>query len=83
MGFLDLVQQQHAMRMLVDAIGEQATLVETDISPGGAPIRRLDGVALRIYSALMSEAQEFHAPGCKASCLATSVLPTPVGPENR
>ena len=29
------------------------------------------------------EAEELHARGCRASCLASSVLPTPVGPEKR
>jgi len=40
MRLLDLVEQQHAMRVLVDRIGQQTALVEPHID-GGAPIRRL------------------------------------------
>ena len=32
MGFLDLVEQQHAMRVLVDGIGQQAALIIADIA---------------------------------------------------
>ena len=32
MRLLDLVEQQHAMRMLVDAVGQQPALVEADIA---------------------------------------------------
>src|ERR1035437_5211635 len=32
MRLLDLVEQQHAMRMLIDAVGEQPALVEADIA---------------------------------------------------
>src|ERR1700755_1529770 len=32
MCFLDFVEQHHAMRMLVDAVGEQAALIEADIA---------------------------------------------------
>ena len=37
---LDLVEQQHRVRLLGDLLGEQAALLEADV-PGGAPIRRL------------------------------------------
>ncbi len=49
MRLLDLVEQQHAMRMLVDRVGQQAALVEADIAgrradqparPCGAPYIR-------------------------------------------
>ena len=39
MCLLDFVEKKHAMRMLINAIGQQAALVEFDIA-GGAPIRR-------------------------------------------
>ena len=32
MRLLDLVEQQHAVRVLVDTVGQQAALVETDIA---------------------------------------------------
>ena len=32
MRLLDLVEEEHAMRMLVDAVGEEAALVEADIA---------------------------------------------------
>ncbi len=67
------------MRMLVDAVGEQTALVEADIA-GGAPIRRLT-VWRSIYSDMSKRISS--TPMMAASCLATSVLPTPVGPLNR
>ena len=36
MGLLDLIQQQHRVRMLGHRLGQQATLVETDIARGRA-----------------------------------------------
>jgi hypothetical protein len=36
MRFLDLVEQQHAVRLLVDRVGQQTTLVVADIARGGA-----------------------------------------------
>ena len=80
MRLLDLVEQQHAMRMLVDAVGEQAALVEADIAGRRADQPR-HGVALHVLRHV--EADQVHAEADGASCLATSVLPTPVGPENR
>jgi hypothetical protein len=79
MRLLDLVEQQHAMRVLVDAVGEQAALVEADIAGRRADQPR-DGVPLHVFRHV--EAQQLDAEHL-ASCLATSVLPTPVGPENR
>lgn len=32
MGLFDLIKQEHAIRVLVDTIGQQATLVEADIA---------------------------------------------------
>ena len=43
MRLLDLVEQQHAVRMLVDAVGQQAALVETDVAG-----RRADQAAHRV-----------------------------------
>jgi hypothetical protein len=80
MGLLDLVEQQHAMRMLIDAIGQQAALIETDIAGRRADQPR-DRVPLHVFRHV--EAQQLDAQRGSASCLATSVLPTPVGPENR
>ncbi len=40
MRLLDLVEQQHAVRMLVDAVGQQAALVEADVA---RTARRSDG----------------------------------------
>ena len=48
MRLLDLVEQQHAMRMLVDAVGQQAALVEADIAGRRADQPR-DGVALHVF----------------------------------
>ena len=48
MRLLDLVEQQHAMRMLVDAVGQQAALVEPDIAGRRADQPR-DGVALHVF----------------------------------
>ena len=79
---LDLVQQQHAVGMLVDRVGEQPTLVEADITRSGAPIKRLIGVALHVLGHV--EADQLHAErGSTKAGFAASVLPTPVGPENR
>ena len=48
MRLLDLVEQQHAVRMLVDAVGEQAALVEADIAGRRADQAR-DGVPLHVF----------------------------------
>jgi hypothetical protein len=48
MGLLDLVQQQHAVGILVDAVGQQAALVEADIAGRRADQPR-DRVALHIF----------------------------------
>ena len=58
MRLLDLVQQQHAMRMLVDAVGQQAALVEADVAR-----RRADQAAHRVLLHVFRhvEAQELDA----------------------
>ena len=58
MRLLDLVEQQHAMRMLVDAVGQQAALVEADIAGRRADQAR-DRVALHIFRHV--EAQQLDA----------------------
>jgi hypothetical protein len=80
MGLLDLVEQQDAIGMLIDTIGQQAALVETDIAGRGAD-QPADSVPLHVFGHV--EAQQLDTQRGSASCLATSVLPTPVGPENR
>ena len=60
MGLLDFVEQQHAMRVLVDAIGQHAALIEADIAR-----RRTDQTADRVFLHIFRhvETQEFHAKG--------------------
>ena len=58
MRFLDLVEQQHAMRMLVDRVGEQAALVEADVA-GGRTDQPRDRVALHVLRHV--EAHELDA----------------------
>ena len=79
MRLLDLVEQQHAMRVLVDAIGQQAALIEPDIARGRADQPR-DGMLFHVFRHV--EAQKLD-PSVSDNCRATSVLPTPVGPANR
>ena len=80
MRLLDLVEQQHAMRVLVDRIGQQAALVVADIAR-----RRADQAAKRCGAPCIRTCRSACSsmPMMLASWRATSVLPTPVGPENR
>ena len=55
---LDFVEQQHAMRMLIDAIGEQAALVEADIAGRRADQAR-NGVPFHVFRHV--EADELDA----------------------
>ena len=48
MRLLDFVEQKHAMRMLIDAVGQKPALVEADIAGRRADQPR-DGVALHIF----------------------------------
>ncbi len=57
---LDLIEQQHAMRMLGDRLGQQAALVEADIARRRADQAR-DRVALHVFRHV--EAQELDAHG--------------------
>src|SRR5690606_12669217 len=60
MRLLDLIEQQHAMRMLVDTVCKQTALVETDISRRGAD-KTTYGVALHVLGHV--ETQKLHAEG--------------------
>ncbi len=55
---LDLVEQQHAMRMLVDPVGQQPALVEADIARRRADQAR-DGVLFHVFRHV--EAQQLDA----------------------
>ena len=57
MGLLDLVEQHHAMRMLVNAIGQQPALIEPDIARR-RPEQSADRVPLHIFGHV--EAQQFN-----------------------
>ena len=78
-GLLDLVEEEHGVGGLADRLGEEPTLVEAHIARGGADEPR-DGVLLLVLRHV--EAEEVH-PEDAGGCLASSVLPTPVGPEKR
>ena len=60
--FFDFVEQQHAMRMLVDGVGEQPALVEADIARRRADQAR-DGVALHIFAHVEAEQFDAHDRG--------------------
>ena len=62
MRLLDLVEQQHAMRMLVDAVGQQAALVEADIAGRRADQPR-DGVALHVFRHVEADELDAEAGG--------------------
>ena len=79
MRLLDFVEQQHAMGVLVDAIREQAALVEADITGWSADQAR-DSVAFHVFRHV--EADELDAEACR-ELTGDSVLPTPVGPAKR
>ena len=57
---LDLIEQQHAVRVLGDRLGEQAALVEADVARRRADQAR-HRVALHVLGHV--EAQELHAHG--------------------
>ncbi len=60
MRLLDLVQQQHGVRMLVDRVGQQAALVEADIARRRADQAR-DRVPLHVFGHV--EADQLDAQG--------------------
>jgi hypothetical protein len=66
MGLLDFVEQQHAMRLLVDRIGQQAALIIADIARRRAD-QAADRVTLHIFRHV--EALDRDAHDRSASCL--------------
>ncbi len=62
MRLFDLVEQQHAVRMLVDRVGEQAALVEADIARRRADQPR-DRVALHVFGHVEADQLEPEAGG--------------------
>ena len=56
-GLFDLVQQQHAVRVLVDAVGQHAALVKAHIA-GRCADQARDGVLFHIFRHI--KAQQFH-----------------------
>ena len=58
MGLFDFVEQKHAMGMLIDRVGQQAALVETDIA-GRCADQARNRVALHIFRHV--EADQFDA----------------------
>ncbi len=58
MRLLDLVEQQHAMRLLGDLLGQQATLVEADVARGRAD-QATDRMAFHVLGHV--EAHQFDA----------------------
>ncbi len=77
-GLFDLIEQNNRMRMLINLIGQKSALIEPDIA-GRCTKQARNRVSL-MYSDMSKRSNS--TPRDKASCLATSVLPTPVGPEN-
>ncbi len=78
-GLFDFVQQQHAMRMLIDAIREQAALIVADIAGRRADQTR-DRVALHVFGHVKPQQLDAHDVGERPRNFG---LPTPVGPANR
>ena len=60
MRLLDFIEQQHAVRMLVDRLGQQAALIETDIARRRADQAR-HRMPLHVFGHV--EAHQFHAHG--------------------
>ena len=62
MRLLDLVEQQHAVRMLVDAVGQQAALVEADVARRRADQPR-DRVLLHVLRHVEAQQLDAHQGG--------------------
>ena len=62
MRLLDLVEQQHAVRMLGDRLGEQAALVEADVARRRADQAR-HGVALHVLRHVEADQLDAQAVG--------------------
>ena len=76
---LDLVEQQHAVRVLVDRVGQQAALVVADIARRRAD-QPADRVALHIFGHVEALQRNAHDRGELARDLG---LADAGGPENR
>ena len=63
MRLLDLVQQQHRVRMLVDRVGQQAALVEADIARRRADQPRLTRVPLHVLRHVEADQLDAHGRG--------------------
>jgi hypothetical protein len=65
--------------MLIDGVGEETALIVADIAR-----RRADQAAHRVPLHIFDMSKRWSGmPMIEASWRATSVLPTPVGPEKR
>ena len=62
MGLLDLVEQQHGVGMLIDAVGQEAALVEADIAGRGADQPRYR-MALHIFRHVEAQDMDAHDVG--------------------
>ena len=62
MRLLDFVEQQHAVRMLGDGLGEQAALVEADVARGRADQAR-HGVPLHVFGHVEADELDAHGDG--------------------
>ncbi len=59
MRLLDLIEQKHAMRMLIDAVGQEAALIEADIAGRRADQAR-DRMALHIFAHVEAQKLNTH-----------------------
>ena len=59
--FFNLIQQQHAVRMLGDRLGQETALVEADITGRRADQAR-DRVALHVLGHVEADEFDAHAP---------------------
>jgi hypothetical protein len=62
MGLLDFVEQEHTMRMLVDAVSEQPALVKADIA-GRRADQPGNGVPLHVFRHVKADEMHAHAYG--------------------
>ena len=62
MRLLDFVEQQHAMRMLIDAIGEQPALIEADIARRRTDQAR-NRVLLHVFRHVEAQQLDAHQVG--------------------
>ena len=62
MRLLDLVQQDHRVRMLVDGVGQEPALVEADVARRRADQPR-EGVALHVFGHVEADQLDPHDAG--------------------